>query len=91
MKILLIKLGALGDVVRSSYLLHGIRKKCEAAAHINWVTSERAVPLLKHHSHIDVILTSEGIVTKAVPWACNILIGSYHWMMSLARAVCWWA
>jgi len=46
MEVLVIKLGALGDVVRTSYILPGLRKK---GAMIDWVTADAAVPLLEHH------------------------------------------
>jgi lipopolysaccharide heptosyltransferase II len=45
-KIVIIKLGALGDVVRTTPLLRALQGK------VIWVTSESAVPLLKDNSHI---------------------------------------
>jgi heptosyltransferase-2 len=79
MKILFIKLGALGDVVRSSYFLPGLRKKIGADGHITWITSECAVPLLKNHPDINVLLTEEDIVNKTTPWGEQY----FDWVISL--------
>lgn len=61
-RLLLIKLGAPGDVLRTTSLLPGIRRKwpnCE----LTWLTREDAVDLLRHLDSIDRILSveSEGI------------------------------
>jgi heptosyltransferase II len=48
-KILIIKLGALGDVVRTTALLRLLD------AEITWVTSPQAVPLLKGNPYIDSV------------------------------------
>jgi heptosyltransferase II len=79
MKLLFIKLGALGDVVRSSYFLPGLRKKLGASAQITWITSERAVPLLKNHPEINLLLTAEGIANKTTPWGKQ----HFDWVISL--------
>jgi heptosyltransferase-2 len=79
MKILIIKLGALGDVVRSSYFLHGLLKKLGSSAYITWVTSERAIPLLKYHPAISVLLTFEEIAEKKVSWGRQ----EFDWIISL--------
>jgi len=79
MKILIIKLGALGDVVRTSYFLHGLRQKSGTATHITWVTSERALPLLKYYPNIDTLLTLEEITNKKVHWGNQ----EFDWIISL--------
>ena len=51
--VLIIKLGALGDVVRTTPLLRVLQ------ANITWVTSVRAVPLLSGNPYIDRLLSIE--------------------------------
>ena len=79
MKILIIKLGALGDVVRTSYFLRGLCKKSGTVPHITWVTSERAIPLLKHHPNISTLLTFEEIANKKASWGGQ----EFDWVISL--------
>lgn len=57
-RILIIHLGALGAVVRSTALLSAIHRKF-SAAHITWVTQNPADKLLSKHPLIDRILTTE--------------------------------
>jgi heptosyltransferase II len=47
MNVLIIKLGALGDVVRTTPLLRALQ------ANVTWVTSARAAPLLRGNPYID--------------------------------------
>jgi heptosyltransferase II len=58
-RILLIHLGALGAVLRSTALLPAIRRKFPNA-HITWVTSRPADQLLKNNSMIDRVFTTEN-------------------------------
>lgn len=55
--ILLIHLGALGAVVRSTSLLKAIKRKYPGS-HITWVTDAPAHHLLKNHPAIDRVLTT---------------------------------
>lgn len=73
-KILIIKYGALGDVIRSAYILPGIKKKYPES-HITWITAESAVDLLKYNIYIDNLLTDKNK---------NNLIGQeFDWIISL--------
>jgi heptosyltransferase-2 len=58
-RVLLVHLGALGAVVRSTSLLPAIRRKYPRA-HITWVTDRPGDVLLRHHPLIDRILTTES-------------------------------
>ena len=51
-RILVVKLAAAGDVLRSTAVLPGLRS-VHGNAHITWVTESPAVPLLLNHPHID--------------------------------------
>ena len=53
-RILIIKLGALGDVLRTTSLLPALAKKYPKV-HITWLTQNQAAPLLRHSGGIDRI------------------------------------
>ena len=57
-RIALIKLGALGDVVRTTSLLPGL-KRLDPATELTWITSAGAVPLVSHHPDVRVVRTAE--------------------------------
>lgn len=59
-KILILKVGALGDVVRTTYFLPGIRKRYNEEVEIFWITSKNAYDLLKNNEYIDKILFIEN-------------------------------
>ncbi len=52
--ILIIKFGALGDVVRTSYFAQAL-KAARPGCRIHWITQRACVPLLAHNPHIDEI------------------------------------
>lgn len=54
MKILVIKLGAIGDVLRTTSILKGLKEKYKAEIH--WLVYERAYDILKDNDLIDKIL-----------------------------------
>lgn len=56
-RVLLVHLGALGAVVRSTALLKSIKRKYHAS-HITWITDAPAHHLLKNNSLIDRVLTT---------------------------------
>jgi heptosyltransferase-2 len=58
MKILIVKHGALGDVVRTSYFAGPLRRKYGGALDLWWITAPAAVPLIVRNPHIDRVLTS---------------------------------
>ncbi len=61
-RILLIKIDALGDVLRSTPLAEGIKKKFPNSQ-LTWLVAEGGIPLLKNNPYIDRILpyTTETI------------------------------
>lgn len=56
-KILIIHLGALGAVVRSTAFLAALKRKCHGS-HVTWVTDAPADQLLFGHPQIDRVLTT---------------------------------
>jgi len=58
-KILIIKLGALGDVLRTTTILKPL-KKLYPNSHITWITKSNAKPLLKNNKLIDRLLYTDS-------------------------------
>ena len=52
MKILLIKLGALGDVLRTTPILEGLKKKYPEC-HVTWLVDPKNRPALENNARID--------------------------------------
>jgi len=52
LKIIIIKLSALGDVLRTTALLHGLKRRFPES-NITWVSSSNAIDLLKNNQYID--------------------------------------
>lgn len=57
-RILIVKLAAIGDVLRTTPLLSGLKRKYPES-HITWITSREALPLLKNNPLIDRLLSFE--------------------------------
>ncbi|WP_028310666.1 glycosyltransferase family 9 protein [Derxia gummosa] len=55
--LLIIKHGALGDVVRTSYFAGALRQRFGAALRLSWITAPAALPLLRFNPHIDDLWT----------------------------------
>lgn len=55
-KILILKLGAMGDVIRTTTILPALKKKYGQAAKITWVVAEESKELLKGNKYIDQVL-----------------------------------
>lgn len=56
--ILIIKFGALGDVIRTSYILPGLCNKYKDAK-IHWLTASASFDLLRYNPYIDEIITPD--------------------------------
>lgn len=52
-RILIVKHGALGDVVRTSYFAGALKRKYGEHLELSWVTSPAALPLLADNPHVD--------------------------------------
>jgi ADP-heptose:LPS heptosyltransferase len=57
-RILIVKLAAIGDVLRTTPLLSGLKRKYPES-HITWVSSREALPLLQNNPLIDRLLPLE--------------------------------
>ena len=62
-RILIIKLAALGDVLRTTSILPGL-KKAHPQSHISWITDKNALPLLENNPYIDALycFDAEGVL-----------------------------
>jgi ADP-heptose:LPS heptosyltransferase len=58
-RILIVKLDALGDVLRTTAILDPIRR-LHPRCHITWITRAAAAPLLAGNPHVDRLLTLES-------------------------------
>lgn len=56
--LLIVKHGALGDVVRTSYFARALREKFGDALRLSWLTAPAAAPLLRFNPHIDDLWTN---------------------------------
>lgn len=57
-RILIVKLSAIGDVLRTTPILSGL-KRAYPESHITWVADKEALPLLQRNPRIDRLLTFE--------------------------------
>jgi heptosyltransferase-2 len=58
MHILIVKHGALGDVVRTSYFARALREKLGDGLRLSWLTAPASAPLLRFNPHLDDLWTS---------------------------------
>jgi heptosyltransferase-2 len=79
-KILIIKLASLGDVLRTTCILQGLHVKY-TNAHITWLTSSQALPLLLNNRLINTVVSSNNRLFEKYdlvinldddPWACDL-------------------
>jgi heptosyltransferase-2 len=58
-KILIIKLGAMGDVLRTTFLLKGLKEKYRKSK-ISWIVSAKNAAVLENNPYIDEIILNDG-------------------------------
>ena len=80
-RILILKLGALGDVVRTSYLLPGLHARFGPGTAVTWVTASGALPLLRFNPYVSELISIDQCKTQT---AMNALCShQYEWVISL--------
>lgn len=62
MHIIIVKLDALGDVLRTTSLLTSLRKKYPNS-HITWVTSKTAEPIFHNNNAVDEVMSYDDVTT----------------------------
>jgi len=61
MKILIIKTGAFGDVVRTSFIAQALKDKYKSKnPEIYWITDLRAIPLFNNNPYVDQVISGEN-------------------------------
>jgi ADP-heptose:LPS heptosyltransferase len=85
-RILIVLLGAIGDVVRALALLGRIRRGWPSA-HIAWAVEPKSEPILRHHPWLDeIILFDRGRVPYSVfPFLSRIRAGRFDVVLDLQR------
>ncbi len=73
MKILIIKFGALGDVVRTAYILPGLHRKYNNPA-VTWLTSPGSFELLRFNPYISDIATPEFRLARVCETKFDLVI-----------------
>jgi heptosyltransferase-2 len=58
-RIAMVKLGAMGDVLRTTSLLGGMRRSYPDGFTLTWITERASLPLLRHHPDIHEVVTIE--------------------------------
>ncbi|MBI2135294.1 glycosyltransferase family 9 protein [Candidatus Woesearchaeota archaeon] len=66
MKILVIKLGAVGDVLRTTSILPALKEKYRDAG-IDWVTKKESLELLKNNPYIEDLYSIENLEAESLP------------------------
>lgn len=64
--ILIVKLGAMGDVLRTTFLLPGLKEKYPSSQ-ITWIVAPQSVPVLETNPYLDRIWPFEPKVLAALP------------------------
>lgn len=77
-KVLILKVGALGDVVRTTYFLPGIKKIYNENIKIFWITSKSAMEILRNNKHIDELVDINDINKLQ-----EVLENEFDWVISL--------
>ncbi|MEL6427910.1 MAG: glycosyltransferase family 9 protein [Planctomycetota bacterium] len=82
-KILVIKTGALGDVLRTTSILPGLQSRFEDLE-VTWLTAEAAVPLVERHRQVAHVVTCDPKDTASVDTArSEFSVQRWDWVLSL--------
>jgi len=74
MQILIIKLGAIGDVIRTTAVLPGLKEKFKDSV-IDWITKKEALDILKNNNLINkIFLIDENAETELKNKEYNLII-----------------
>lgn len=72
MKILVVKHGALGDVVRTSWLLPGLHVTCGPSTQVDWLTAPAAADILRFNPLVDRVLTDAHQLRRHYDWVLSL-------------------
>jgi len=76
-KVLIIKLGAIGDVVMASSILSAAREKYGTDCNISWICGEIVAPLIKLFNNIDdvIVINEKKLLTGNLFEKLSVLLG----------------
>lgn len=72
MRVLIIKHGALGDVVRTSYVLPGLTKRFGDELKVDWLTSTASMDLLRYNPYVDRVLSKADELSSYYDWVISL-------------------
>lgn len=72
--VLIVKLGAAGDVLRTTALLPAIARK-HPGAHITWITDTPSAPVLRGHALIDRLLVADACLPALLTERFDVVYG----------------
>jgi len=73
-KLLIIKIGAMGDVLRTTFLLEGLKKKYDGAE-ITWIVAQRAAPILEKNPLVSRVWYFDcGIFSKVAGESFDVCV-----------------
>jgi len=67
-----VKHGALGDVVRTSWLLAGLHDRFGPATRVDWLTAPGAADLLRFNPFVERVLTTAGLLRPHYGWVLSL-------------------
>jgi heptosyltransferase-2 len=73
-RLLIIKLAAVGDVLRTTSLVPAM-KRAYPGAHVTWITDRAAAPVLAGHPLIDRVLTSDACLPALLTERFDVVYG----------------
>ena len=76
-RILVLKLGALGDVVRTSYILPGLHERFGPGTHVTWITAPAALPILRFNPFVSELISIDRCANPGVIGAAP-----FEWVLS---------
>ncbi len=79
-QILILKLGALGDVVRTSYILPGLCERFGAGTVVTWVTAPAALPLLRFNPYVTNLVSFDRCRGETLP--AELTDVEFDWVLS---------
>lgn len=82
-RILIVKLAASGDVLRTTPLLSGL-KRAHPQSHITWVVDKEVYPLLKNIPHAKILRKAKGAITDS---GCENTLGQFAALVNLCDVV----
>jgi heptosyltransferase-2 len=73
-RVLIVKLGAAGDVLRTTCVLPAIRAQ-DPSAQITWITERPSIPLLEGNPYIDRIVARDAAVERLLVERFDVVLG----------------